>query len=104
MKKVLFVCSAGMSSSLIADKMTTEFKNEGEETVVEAYSVSEMLSKITDCDYLIAGPQLRFMEAKLVSTAKEYGKPFYLIDVKEYGRQDAKSIIGHMREQKEGNV
>lgn len=51
MSKALIICVAGMSSSLMAQKTTEFFKNQGKDITVEAISFNEGERVITDATY-----------------------------------------------------
>ncbi|WP_315074594.1 PTS sugar transporter subunit IIB [uncultured Clostridium sp.] len=91
--RVLFVCAAGMSSSLIADKINDKFKEKNIDGIIEAFSISELESRINKYDMVLVGPQLRYMYKKITEDCKKHNKPVAMIDVKHYGKQDANSII-----------
>ncbi len=96
--KILIICSAGMSSSLIANKMQQELQKMGIEGVVDAFSSSEMISRMDDYDIVLVGPQLRYMYAEIADTCAKAGKTALLIDMKAYGKQDAAAIIKQVQE------
>lgn len=92
MKKILLVCSAGMSTSLLVNKMNNAAKEFGEEVSIEALPVSECSSKIDEVDIVLLGPQVRFQKPVVEKLAN--GRiPVEVIDMRLYGIMDGKSIL-----------
>ena len=91
MKKILLVCSAGMSTSLLVNKMNNAAKEFGEEVSIEALPVSECSSKIDEVDIVLLGPQVRFQKPVVEKLAN--GRiPVEVIDMRLYGIMDGKTI------------
>lgn len=92
MKKILLVCSAGMSTSLLVNKMNNAAKEFGEEVSIEALPVSECSSKIDEVDIVLLGPQVRFQKPVVEKLAN--GRiPVEVIDMRLYGIMDGKTIL-----------
>lgn len=92
MKKILLVCSAGMSTSLLVNKMNNAAKELGEEVAIEALPVSECSSKIDEVDIVLLGPQVRFQKPVVEKLAN--GRiPVEVIDMRLYGIMDGKTIL-----------
>ena len=92
MKKILLVCSAGMSTSLLVNKMNAAAKEMGVEVHIEALPVSECSTKIDEVDIVLLGPQVRFQKPVVEKLAN--GRiPVEVIDMRSYGIMDGKSIL-----------
>ena len=92
MKKILLVCSAGMSTSLLVTKMKNAAKEIGVEVEIEALPVSECSTKIDEVDIVLLGPQVRFQKPVVEKLAN--GRiPVEVIDMRSYGTMDGKSIL-----------
>ena len=92
MKKILLVCSAGMSTSLLVTKMKNAAKEIGVELEIEALPVSECSTKIDEVDIVLLGPQVRFQKPVVEKLAN--GRiPVEVIDMRSYGIMDGKSIL-----------
>lgn len=92
MKKILLVCSAGMSTSLLVSKMNNAAKEMGEEVFIEALPVSECSTRIDEVDIVLLGPQVRFQKPVVEKLAN--GRiPVEVIDMRLYGIMDGKSIL-----------
>ncbi|MDZ5035100.1 PTS sugar transporter subunit IIB, partial [Clostridium perfringens] len=53
MKKILLVCNAGMSTSLLVNKMKEAVAKESEEYQINAHPISEVKEKGADCDIIL---------------------------------------------------
>jgi PTS system cellobiose-specific IIB component len=75
MKKVLIICAAGMSSSLIAKKGTSFLTTEGWSVRIDAISASEGIATIAKDDYdlYLVSPQTKMHFANLKKSADKYG-------------------------------
>lgn len=86
MKKVLIICAAGMSSSLMAKKTTTFLKEKGHEIEVDAISANEggkMIEKQSFDLYLVS-PQTKMYYKKLKETGDKVNKPVVNIPAQAY--------------------
>ncbi len=94
MKKILLVCSAGMSTSMLVKKMQDTANKEGKEYEVEALALSEAETKVDEVDAILLGPQVRFQKAQVEKVAN--GKvPVDVIDMQQYGMMDGEGVLKH---------
>ena len=92
MKKILLVCAAGMSTSLLVNKMKEAAVKRGIEIEIDALPVSECSSVIDSVDIVLLGPQVRFQKPQV--DALVAGRiPVEVIDMRQYGRMDGESIL-----------
>ena len=92
MKKILLVCSAGMSTSLLVNKMKDAAKSSGEEVEINALAIAECSSVINDVDIVLLGPQVRFQKTQ-VEKLTNGSIPVEVIDMRQYGIMDGKGIL-----------
>lgn len=92
MKKILLVCSAGMSTSLLVNKMKDAAKSSGEEVEINALAIAECSSVINDVDIVLLGPQVRFQKPQ-VEKLTNGSVPVEVIDMRQYGIMDGKGIL-----------
>ena len=92
MKKILLVCSAGMSTSLLVNKMRDAAKECGEEVEINALAIAECSSVINDVDIVLLGPQVRFQKPQ-VEKLTNGSIPVEVIDMRQYGIMDGKGIL-----------
>lgn len=92
MKNILLVCAAGMSTSLLVNKMNAAAKEKGVEIHIEALPVSECSSVIDKMDIVLLGPQVRFQKPQVDALVK--GRvPVQVIDMRLYGTMNGKAIL-----------
>lgn len=91
MKKITLFCSAGMSTSLLVNKMKEAAKAAGKEYEIAAYSLNEAPQHAPEADVILIGPQVRFALNDLKS--KYPGKDIEVIDMRMYGMMDGKGVL-----------
>ena len=85
MKKILLLCSAGMSTSMIVKKMQDKAKADNIDAEIEAASVSRFEELVDSYDIFLLGPQVKYLKDELAKKANAKGKPLDVIDFKDYG-------------------
>lgn len=93
--KVLLVCAAGMSTTLLTENMR---RAGSAEDVIDACPESELDSRIDDYDVVLLGPQIRFKLKEIQAKAEAKGKQAGVIDMRIYGMMDGKSAMEQARE------
>ena len=92
MKNILLVCAAGMSTSLLVNKMKAAAKERGLEIEINALPVSECSSVIDKVDIVLLGPQVRFQKPQVDALVN--GRiPVEVIDMRLYGTMNGKAIL-----------
>ena len=79
MKKIMLVCSAGMSTSLLVTKMEQSAKKLGDEVEIFALPMSDGMSRIPTVDCVLLGPQVE------------------VIDMKDYGMMNGEKVYAHAK-------
>jgi PTS system cellobiose-specific IIB component len=97
MKRVLFVCSAGMSTSLIVEKTLAVAKEQKFEVSIEAIPEAELKSKIEDCDLVLLGPQVRYLLGNVKKIADPQGINVSVMDPINYGRLNGAAILEQIK-------
>ncbi|TDT51903.1 PTS sugar transporter subunit IIB [Fonticella tunisiensis] len=90
---ILLCCAAGMSTSLLVQKMEAEAKNMGLDAKIWAVSVDEIRNHIDKADVLLVGPQIRYKLASLKELGKEKGIPVEMINTVDYGTLNGKNVV-----------
>ncbi len=88
--KILLVCSAGMSTSLLVTKMEKAAKEKGIDVEIFALSAGEGKKILKDVDLVLLGPQVRFMKNEFVKLATV---PVDVIDMLSYGRMEGEKVL-----------
>lgn len=91
MRKILLVCSAGMSTSIIAKKM--QAVAEKQNVSVDIWFVAEAMAmeNIEKADVVMLGPQVSHLYDKIKKFAGE--KPVEIIHRKDYGMMNGERIL-----------
>lgn len=88
--KILLVCSAGMSTSLLVTKMEKAAKERGLDIEIFALSAGEGKKILKDVDLVLLGPQVRFMKSEFEKLATV---PVDVIDMMAYGRMEGEKVL-----------
>ena len=92
MKKILLVCSAGMSTSLLVSKMRNSAKEKGIEVEIDALPVAEASTVVDNVDIVLLGPQVRFQKGNVEKLVK--GRiPVEVMDMRQYGMMNGEAIL-----------
>lgn len=86
MKKALIICAAGMSSSLMAKKVSEYFASKNKAIVLDAVSATEGSNMIKNSDFalFLISPQTMMMFDKLKKLGEEVDKPVVSIPFQAY--------------------
>ena len=90
---ILLVCAAGMSTSLVVEKMKKALKSDEKNWVIKAEPVEKLPSIIDDWDVILLGPQIGYKKTELTKLAQEHGKPLEVINSMDYGMGKGENII-----------
>lgn len=99
MIKVVLVCAAGMSSSLIEEKIRQAAAAAGEEMELKAIDATHM--SLWDyerdrMDVILIAPQVRFKKKSILEKAEPLGIIVRDIDTVAYGMVDGEKIFGQV--------
>lgn len=92
MVKIMLVCSAGMSTSLLVTKMQAEAKSRGVEAEIWANSEAEAKSKWEGADIILLGPQVKYLEGKIKEMVNN-SIPVQVINMVDYGTMNGKKVL-----------
>ena len=96
MKKIVLLCAAGMSTSLLVTKMQKAALEEGLECDINAYSIAQAKEVGADADIILLGPQVRFNLTKVKEQCPNC--PVEAIDMAAYGMMDGAKVIKRVKE------
>ncbi|MFC0225112.1 PTS sugar transporter subunit IIB [Serratia aquatilis] len=92
MKKILLVCAAGMSTSMLVKRMQDHATSIGLEVDIEALSISDAKDKVDTVDIVMLGPQVRYQKPEVEEIVN--GRiPVLIIDMKDYGAMNGKAVL-----------
>ncbi len=87
MKKIILVCNAGMSTSMLAKRMRDAAT---EELEITAYSEMEFMQHIEGASVILVGPQIRF---RIPDFQEQTDIPVVGINPQKYGMLDGKGVL-----------
>ncbi|ENH96844.1 PTS system lactose/cellobiose-specific family transporter subunit IIB [Gracilibacillus halophilus YIM-C55.5] len=91
MKNILLVCAAGMSTSMLVNKMEEAAKNKEDEIRINATSGGELEKYVEDADVLLLGPQVSYL---LNDYKDKYANiPVEVINSVDYGTMNGQKVL-----------
>jgi len=91
MKKIMLVCNAGMSTSMLVNKMKEEAKKQNLEVEIEAKSLTEAKKDLSGVDCILIGPQIRYELNNVKAAAGNI--PVDTINMQDYGLMNGKKVL-----------
>lgn len=93
MKKIMLVCSAGMSTSLLVQKMEKAAEERTMEVEIFASAESDAKRYYDSVDVVLLGPQVRFMLKKMTESLNKFNTPVAVIDSISYGTLNGEKVL-----------
>ncbi|WP_311480220.1 PTS sugar transporter subunit IIB [uncultured Anaerococcus sp.] len=92
---IVLCCSAGMSTSLVVEKMQDAAKEKGIDVEIKAVPVSsvEELDNSHKIDILLLGPQVKFKLNELKEVYKDQNTLVDVINMMDYGMINGEKIL-----------
>ena len=88
---ILLVCEAGMSTSLLVNKMNEAAKAKGLSLEINAYPIGSIDKHASNADVILLGPQVRY---ELNNVKGKYpDKPVAVIDMRDYGMMNGGKVL-----------
>lgn len=98
MKKILLVCSGGMSSAIVVKSIEKEAIKENMTVEVKAIGTGEYLEEIKNgWDIVLVAPQVRHRLPVFEETAKEYNIPIAVISPRGYSPMGGTELIKQIK-------
>lgn len=95
MKRVLLLCAAGITTSLLTKKLDDLIKVINKEYQVVAYPIAEVATQGIQAEVLLLSPQVRFNYAKIKHMFPD--KLVLKIDAEDYKNLNAEKIINDLK-------
>lgn len=92
---VLLICSYGMSTGMLCDRIAAAAREDGCDLNIWAVSESVAREHVGKADLILLGPQVRFMKNRIVEIAD--GRPVEVIDMMAYGMMDGKKVYADIK-------
>jgi PTS system cellobiose-specific IIB component len=93
MMNILLCCSAGMSTSLLVNKMEKAAVEEGLSVKIQAVATMEVRNHINEVDVILLGPQVRYQLNDIKKIGDEKGIPVDTINPVHYGTCNGKEVL-----------
>ncbi|HEX9026054.1 MAG TPA: PTS sugar transporter subunit IIB [Clostridium sp.] len=92
--KILLMCAAGMSTSLLVTKMEKYAKEIGQvDLTIKAEPVEDLDKYVDQYDVFLLGPQVKYKEKWVEEIVSKRGKPYANIPPQVYGLVDGKKTL-----------
>lgn len=98
MIRVMLLCSAGMSTSLLVEKIKKAAAERAVELDITARSEAEAKNYIDQCQVILLGPQVRFLLASIQKLAEGKQVRVDTIANVSYGRMDGNAVLDQILE------
>mgnify|MGYP001030709795 CR=1 FL=1 len=96
--KILLVCAAGMSTSLVVSKMKKALGPDEQDWVIEAKPAERFKDEFQKYDVILLGPQIRFKKDEFQKMASKYDIPVETINTVDYGLANGEKILSFAKE------
>lgn len=91
--KIILVCSAGMSTSMLVNKMKSSAEEQSIEAIIIAIPESELKNNLIHTDVILIGPQVRYLKRKINEQAEPLGIKVDIIDPRAFGLIQGDKIL-----------
>jgi PTS system cellobiose-specific IIB component len=91
--KIVLVCTNGMSTSILVQKMREAAAKKGIEADINAYAEPDFADHAAGVDVLLIGPQARFKFEQLKSEWEPKGLKVAVINTVDYGRMNGEKVL-----------
>lgn len=92
MLNILLVCSAGMSTSMLVERMKKAAETRGLEAKIQSVGSAEVDVKSKQADVILVGPQVRYQLKDIQGTVNNE-KPVVVISSQIYGLMDGEKAL-----------
>ena len=93
MKKILLCCSAGMSTSLMVNKMQKAAADKGIEVEIWAEPMDKASSEVPKADVVLLGAQIKFALPEIKKLTDQAGNKIGVIDMMDYGMMNGEKVL-----------
>lgn len=93
MKNIVLCCAAGMSTSMLVNRMKEAAQTKGVEVAIKAVPVAEFKDIIDSADIVLLGPQVKYEQARFQAVADPLGKKVAVIDMMDYGMMKGDAVL-----------
>ncbi|PLR98521.1 PTS sugar transporter subunit IIB [Bacillus sp. T33-2] len=94
-KRILLICSAGMSTSMLMTKMQKCAEERGidiEVMAIASTTADKFLAK-EKVDVVLLGPQVKYLRGRYEKSLAKDNIPLAVIDMKDYGKMNGENVL-----------
>ena len=91
MPRIVLCCAAGMSTSMLVNKMKAEAQQRA--LALEIYAVAVAECELPNADVILLGPQVKYEAGRLTALAAPQGKAVAVIDMADYGMMRGAAVL-----------
>lgn len=95
MIKIRLFCNAGMSTSLLVEKMKKAAVEKGIEIDIMAFPFNEIDRKLEGIDVALLGPQVGYMLKKAKEICGKQNIPVEVIPMQDYGMCNGANVLAY---------
>lgn len=95
-KVIMLACAAGMSTSMLVQRMQDAAKAAGKDYKIFAKSTADIDSELALAekpDVLLLGPQVQYMKNEVKKKTDEAGIPMDVINMMDYGMMKGDKVL-----------
>jgi len=93
MIKIFLCCAAGMSTSMVVNKMKQAASQKGLDVDITAVAMEEFDANLPKYDCCLLGPQIKYKLAEFKAKADAQGKKIAVINSMDYGMMRGDKIL-----------
>ncbi len=94
MKQITLVCAAGMSTSMLVQKMQKAAQAQNLEVEIRATSESSFKEYADKTDILLIGPQVGYLQDDFKAKYEPKGIKVSVINIVDYGTMNGEKVLG----------
>ncbi|AHM67828.1 PTS cellobiose transporter subunit IIB [Paenibacillus polymyxa] len=94
MKQITLVCAAGMSTSMLVQKMHKAAQAQNLEVEIRATSESSFKEYADKTDVLLIGPQVGYLQDDFKAKYEPKGIKVSVINIVDYGMMNGEKVLG----------
>lgn len=91
--KIILVCSAGMSTSMLVKKMRDSAESRNIDVEISAVAESQLKNNLENLDVVLIGPQVRYLEKKIKQQLEPQGIKVDIINQLAYGMMKGDKVL-----------
>lgn len=89
--KIILACAAGMSTSMLVERMKKSAEERGIDLVIDAVAVTSLAAHLDGVQIILLGPQVSYL---LNQISEEYAPiPVKVIEMMDYGMMNGTKVL-----------